>query len=70
MNQKFPLTFVAAEVKPRERSSIYPEPFATQMQGREKRVLGDLWGLRNFGVNLTKLTPGAVSSLRHAHAIQ
>ena len=40
------------------------------MDGREKRPLGDLFGLTNFGVNLTKLAPGAVSSLRHAHTAQ
>ena len=33
-------------------------------------VLGDLFGLRNFGVNLTRLAPGAASSLRHAHTVQ
>jgi uncharacterized cupin superfamily protein len=33
-------------------------------------VLGDLFGLSNFGVNLTRLKPGAVSSLRHAHSKQ
>ena len=40
------------------------------MSGREKRVLGDLFGLVNFGVNLTRLAPNAVSSLRHAHTKQ
>ncbi len=40
------------------------------MTGREKRPLGELFGLTNFGVNLTRLMPGAVSSLRHAHATQ
>jgi uncharacterized cupin superfamily protein len=30
----------------------------------------DLFGLENFGVNLTSLAPAAVSSLRHAHAMQ
>jgi uncharacterized cupin superfamily protein len=43
---------------------------AQRMAGRDKRPLGDLFGLRNFGVNLTSLAPGAVSSLRHAHARQ
>jgi uncharacterized cupin superfamily protein len=38
--------------------------------GREKRPLGDLFGLSNFGVNLTRLAPGACSALRHAHAKQ
>ena len=30
----------------------------------------DLFGLKNFGVNLTRLAPGAVSALRHAHSRQ
>ena len=55
------------DVPKRTKPSNYPEPFASQMQGREKRPLGDLFGLINFGVNLTQLAPGAVSSLRHAH---
>jgi uncharacterized cupin superfamily protein len=29
-----------------------------------------LFGLENFGVNLTRLAPGAVSALRHAHSRQ
>lgn len=40
------------------------------MAGREKRCLGDWFGLSNFGVNLTTLSPGAVSALRHAHTTQ
>lgn len=40
------------------------------MAGREKRALGDLFGLTNFGVNLTCLAPGAMSALRHGHALQ
>jgi uncharacterized cupin superfamily protein len=40
------------------------------MKGRVKRPLGDLFGLRNFGVNLTSLAPGALSALRHAHSKQ
>ena len=60
----------AAEVAPRTKKSIYPEPFASRMAGREKRVLGDLFGLSNFGVNLTRLAPGATSALRHAHTRQ
>ena len=60
----------AAEVTPRARATSYPEPFASRVAGREKRVLGDLFGLTNFGVNLTRLKPGAVSSIRHAHSKQ
>lgn len=40
------------------------------MTGRTKRSLGDLFGLHNFGVNLTRLAPGAASALRHAHSRQ
>jgi uncharacterized cupin superfamily protein len=40
------------------------------MAGRQKRPLGTLFGLSNFGVNLTRLLPGAVSALRHAHSHQ
>jgi uncharacterized cupin superfamily protein len=40
------------------------------VRGREKRPLGDPFGLTNFGVNLTRLPPGAVSALRHAHLKQ
>lgn len=65
-----PIAIVAAEAAPRARPSIYPEPFASRMQGREKRPLGDLFGLTNFGVNQTRLAPGASSALRHAHSKQ
>lgn len=40
------------------------------MKGREKRQIGDLFGLSNFGVNLTRLSPGSCSALRHAHTHQ
>jgi uncharacterized cupin superfamily protein len=38
--------------------------------GRDKRPLGDMFGLTNFGVNLTRLAPGGQSALRHAHGKQ
>lgn len=69
-DKTLPIAVVAAEVAPRSKPSIYPAPFAALMQGREKRVLGDLFGLVNFGVNLTRLQPGALSALRHAHSKQ
>lgn len=40
------------------------------MEGREKRKLGDHFGLTNFGINLTKLNPGAISALNHHHLKQ
>jgi uncharacterized cupin superfamily protein len=48
----------------------YPEPFASQVKGRLKHKLGDYFGLTQFGVNLTHLSPGAVSALAHSHSIQ
>jgi len=45
----------------------YPAPFAKMCQQREKKVLGDLFGLDQFGVNLTTLPPGQWSALRHWH---
>jgi len=65
-----PIAVVAAESPPRTRASILPEPFASRMAGRTKIPLGDLFGLANFGVNLTRIAPGAVSALRHAHSKQ
>jgi uncharacterized cupin superfamily protein len=66
----FPVAIVAADAPLRSKPSNYPEPFASRMRGRDKHPLGDLFGLQNFGVNLTRLAPGAVSALRHAHARQ
>ena len=65
-----PVAILASEAPARIKPSNYPEPFASRMTGREKRPLGDLFGLMNFGVNLTRLAPNAVSALRHAHSKQ
>ena len=67
---KSPVAIVAAQAAPRTKPTNYPEPFASRMAGREKRPLGDVFGLTNFGVNLTRLVPGAISALRHAHSKQ
>lgn len=68
--QGHPVGLVAADAPPRKRQTNYPEPFASRVAGREKRPLGDPFGLTNFGVNLTRLAPGAASALRHAHSRQ
>jgi uncharacterized cupin superfamily protein len=65
-----PVAIVAVDAPLRAKRSVYPEPFATQMGGRLKHPLGDIFGLSNFGVNLTRLRSGGVSSLRHAHSRQ
>ena len=65
-----PVAVVAAEAPLRTKKSNYPEVFAVRFGGREKRPLGDLFGLTNFGVNLTRLAPGAMSAQRHSHSKQ
>lgn len=45
----------------------YPAPFAERVAGRFRKRLGDAGGLSQFGVNLTRLEPGAMSALRHWH---
>ncbi len=65
-----PLAIAAASAPPRTKPSNYPEPFFSRMAKREKRPLGDLFGLKNFGVNLTKLAPGGESALLHEHSSQ
>lgn len=68
--EKSVVAMFAVDVAPRTKPSNYPEPFASLMRGREKRQLGDVFGLTNFGVNLTRLPPNSVSALRHAHSKQ
>jgi len=55
---------------PETSSTGYPEPYKSRVAGRHRRRLGDHAGLRNFGVNLTRLDPGAESSMRHWHEKQ
>lgn len=69
MKNNNPITMVANDITPR-KSSVYPEPFAARMAGREKRALGDVFGLQHFGVNVTRLAPGACSALLHRHKVQ
>ena len=70
---KHPIAAIAADAVPRARPTSPPFPHemvAKVAPGRDKRVLGDLFGLTNFGVNLTRLAPGGQSALRHAHGKQ
>lgn len=52
------------------QKTIYPPPFASMVDGRTKRKLGNHFGLTNFGVNLTQLAPGSIAALLHCHAKQ
>ena len=45
----------------------YPGGLHAITEGREKIMLGDVCGLTQFGVNLTRLKPGAYSAHRHWH---
>jgi uncharacterized cupin superfamily protein len=65
-----PVAVQAQTVPPRTKPSNYPEPFFSRMLKREKRQLGDVFGLKNFGVNLTRLMPGGESALLHRHSKQ
>ena len=65
-----PIAVPALAVAPRTKPSNYPEPFFSRMSKREKRQLGDVFGLTNFGVNLTRLFPGGESALLHRHSKQ
>jgi len=69
-NPDRPDAVLAANIPARTKPSNYPEPFASRMQGREKRALGDVFGLQSFGVNLTRLPPGSVTALQHTHSQQ
>src|SRR5262249_33393548 len=46
---------------------VYPQPETSITDGPEKAALGNVAGLTQFGVNLTRLKPGAASALRHWH---
>jgi uncharacterized cupin superfamily protein len=72
MNQQpqTPVAIQATSAPLRSRATTYPEPFAGRMAKREKRPLGDIFGLANFGVNLTRLLPGGESALLHRHTKQ
>jgi uncharacterized cupin superfamily protein len=48
-------------------TSAYPDAFKPVVAGRERIALGNAVGLTQFGVNLTRLKPGAASALRHWH---
>ena len=55
---------------PGVRGARYPAPFAAALDGRIRRGLTERLGLSQFGVNLTTLEPGALSSQRHWHAAE
>ena len=66
MKSKPPSTIEASDA-PKRIGSRYPAPYNEQCLARSKAILGDVFGLTQFGVNLVTLEPGAWSSHRHWH---
>ena len=64
MTDTSPTVLRAADVTART-GTAYPPQYAGKLKGREKRLLGDLFRLGQFGVNLLTLAPGSWSSQRH-----
>jgi uncharacterized cupin superfamily protein len=50
--------------------SRYPAPFDKPVVARSRKRLGDVAGLTQFGVNLTRLPAGTWSSQRHWHSAE
>lgn len=62
--------FIDPQAIPEASGTSYPETFKSIVSGRYKKRLGNIAGLRNFGVNLVRLEPGSASSVRHWHTQQ
>jgi len=62
---------MAKRIDPRDLpasvGTFYPPPYDQPCRARERRKLGDVAGLTQFGVNLLRLKPGVWSSQRHWH---
>jgi uncharacterized cupin superfamily protein len=69
MTKPKPPAFDPADVA-ESNATGYPEPYRAANQKRFNRRLGDHAGLKNFGVNITRIVPGGQSSYRHAHSTQ
>ena len=52
---------------PVKTGSLYPAPFKAMADARARQALGDVGGLTQFGVSLTRLPPGAATAQRHWH---
>ena len=55
---------------PFQGGSSYPGKLAEATAGRFVQRLGDAGGLTQYGVNMVRLEPGGMSSLRHYHMEQ
>ncbi len=52
---------------PAQAIASYPKEFAPVIAGREKQRIGDVAGLTQFGVNISRIKAGSASALRHWH---
>jgi uncharacterized cupin superfamily protein len=52
---------------PVKSGTFYPAQFQAECKGRHKQALGDVVGLTQFGVNITRIDAGQSSALRHWH---
>jgi uncharacterized cupin superfamily protein len=66
VNEKIPKSVVAVE-SPTRTGSRYPFPHNEPCMNRTKHILGNQFGLDQFGVNYAILEPGVWSSQRHWH---
>jgi uncharacterized cupin superfamily protein len=73
-NAKLPIALRAADCAPHTRPSAYPAAMVAcieaQLGGRERRPLGEPFGLTRLDINLIRLAPDAICTLRHTHAVQ
>ena len=46
-NNPHPIAIMGTAVPIRTKRSIYPKPYVSMMEGREKRQLGDIFGIKN-----------------------
>ena len=66
---KVPPAVAATDIPLRTRPSIYPAEFASRVAGRDKRPLGEYFGLKNMASISPGSPPGTVG-IRHAHSKQ
>jgi uncharacterized cupin superfamily protein len=59
---------IAIETAPVSSGSRYPPPFDKPCQNKVRHRLGAAAGLKQIGINLLVLAPGAWSSQRHWHS--
>lgn len=64
---KKPPAAIQASGVPMRKGTGYPPPYNEPCMDRGKAILGNLFGLNQFGVNLVNLPPGVWSSQRHWH---